>query len=193
VVFHASGGYSDSLSLDQAMDERTWIAVGMNDHVLPRAHGFPARVLSVGTYGMKNPKWLTGIEVVDRPYQGYWEQRGWSKQAVVKTEARIDVPQGGDRVVGSLAVAGIAFAGDRGISRVGVSTDGGRTWADAELKPALSDVTWRLWRIPWTPENRGTVEIAVRAYDGAGRVQTKANAAPHPDGASGYDAITVSH
>ena len=61
------GGYSDSLSMAQAMDERTLLAVGMNGRVLPRAHGFPVRVLAVGTYGMKNPKWVTGIEVVDAP------------------------------------------------------------------------------------------------------------------------------
>jgi hypothetical protein len=134
-----------------------------------------------------------GIEVVDRPYRGYWEQRGWSKQAVVKTESRIDTPQVGQRVGDSATIAGIAFAGDRGISRVEVSTDGGRTWTEAELKPALGDLTWRLWRSPWTPQATGSIGIVVRAYDGDGGVQSKAYAAPHPDGASGYDAITVSH
>src|SRR5205823_6266988 len=150
-----------------------------------------ARVLSVGTYGMKNPKWLTGIEVVDRPYRGYWEQRGWSKQAVVKTESRIDTPQSGQRVGDSVIIAGLAFAGDRGISRVEVSTDGGRTWMEAELKPALDGLTWRLWRLRWTPPGGGSTGIVVRAYDGSGRPQSRVYAAPHPDGASGYDAITV--
>src|SRR5439155_1959161 len=114
VVFRSVSGYADSLSIDQAMDASTLIAIGMNGHVLPRAHGFPARLLSVGTYGMKNPKWLAGIEVVDRPYEGYWEQRGWSKRAIVKTGSRIDIPAGGAHVSGTVAVAGIAFAGKRG-------------------------------------------------------------------------------
>src|SRR5438034_257330 len=92
VAFGSAGGYSDSMSVAKAMDQTTLIAFGMNDFVLPRAHGFPARVLGVGTYGMKNPKWLTNIEVVDRPYQGFWEQRGWSKPALVKTTSRIDTP-----------------------------------------------------------------------------------------------------
>ncbi len=191
VVFRASGGYSDSLSIEQATDPSTLIAIGMNDHVLPRAHGFPARVLSVGTYGMKNPKWLTGIEVIDRSYHGYWEQRGWSKRAIVKTGSRIDTPTGGALVGGTVAVAGIAFAGSRGVARVEVSTDGGRSWKQAQLKQPLSDVAWRLWLYRWEARGRGQAGILVRAYDGRGIVQTKRFASPHPDGASGYDAITV--
>src|SRR5207302_7163972 len=109
VVFRAAGGYSDSLSIDQAMDHSTLIAIGMNGHVLPRAHGFPARLLSVGTYGMKNPKWLESIEVVDRPYQGFWERRGWSKTAVVNTMSRIDTPKSGAQIGGPIEVGGIAF------------------------------------------------------------------------------------
>ena len=88
VVFWCVGAYLESLSIEQAMDETTLVAIGLNGHVLPRAHGFPARILSVGTYGMKNPKWLESIEVVDRPYQGFWERRGWSKTAVVKWAIR---------------------------------------------------------------------------------------------------------
>jgi DMSO/TMAO reductase YedYZ molybdopterin-dependent catalytic subunit len=190
VVFRA-GGYSDSLSIDQAMDESTLIVVGMNGHVLPREHGFPARVLSVGTYGMKNPKWLTSIEVVDRPYQGYWEQRGWSKAAVVKTGARIDVPRAGARVDGPVTIAGVAFAGDRGISAVEVSTNGGRAWRRAELQTALSPYTWRLWRSRWTFEDPGGAGLLVRAYDGRGVPQISRHADPHPSGASGYHAVSV--
>src|SRR2546421_10744805 len=106
--------------------------------VLRRGTGFPVRVLWVGTYGMKNPKWLVGMEVVDRPYSGYWEQRGWSKPAVVKTMARFDVPRSGSQVGGTVTFAGVAFAGDRGISRVEGSTDGGRTWSQAGLETARS-------------------------------------------------------
>ena len=191
VVFRAAGGYTESLPLDQAMDESTLLAIGMNDHVLPRAHGFPVRVLSVGTYGMKNPKWLTGMEVVDLPYQGYWEQRGWSKPAVVKTMSRIDVPRPGSWVTAPTPVAGIAFGGDRGISRVEVSTDGGKTWTAAELETALSPLTWRRWLLRWDGFGGGHTGILVRAYDGRGILQSARYAAPHPNGASGYHAITV--
>jgi DMSO/TMAO reductase YedYZ molybdopterin-dependent catalytic subunit len=190
VVFRASGGYSDSLPFDHAMDESTLVAFGMNDHVLPREHGFPARLLSIGTYGYKNPKWLTGIEVVDRPYTGFWQRRGWAKEGHVKTMSRIDVPRRG-RVGDPVTIAGIAFAADRGISRVEVSSDGGQTWSEARLKTAVSPSCWRLWLYEWEPSD-GDHELVVRAYDGSGAAQISRPASPFPSGSSGYDAVEVS-
>jgi DMSO/TMAO reductase YedYZ molybdopterin-dependent catalytic subunit len=190
VVFRSADGYSDSLPIEKAMDETTLIAIGMDGNALPRAHGFPARVLSLGTYGMKNPKWLTSIEVVSKPYDGFWEQRGWSKAAVVSTASWTDVPQ--SATVGrSATIAGLAFAGDRGISRVEISTDGGATWKDAALKSALSPYTWRLWRFPWTPTRPGDIQVMVRAWDGDGKAQVTAEAPPHPSGSRGIDSVSV--
>ena len=192
VAFGSAGGYSDSMSVAKALDETTLIAFGMNGFVLPRAHGFPARVLGVGTYGMKNPKWLTSVEVLDRPYRGFWEQRGWSKPALVKTTSRIDTPEEGARLSADVVpIGGVAFAGDEGISRVEVSTDGRRTWNQALLKTALSPYTWRLWLYRWVPPGPGQYSIFVRAYDGTGSVQTRVEAPPFPTGASGIDGITV--
>lgn len=190
VVFTATSGYADSLSVEQAMDDSTWIAVGMNDRVLPRAHGFPARLLSVGTYGMKNPKWLVDIEVVEGAFEGYWQRRGWTKDATVKTGSRIDTVTPRDPGTGLVTAAGVAFAGDRGISRVEVSTDGGSTWAAATLKRPLSGVSWRLWSHAWQPVD-GRATVVVRAFDGRGEPQTADRADPHPSGASGYHALTV--
>jgi len=192
VVFKASGGYSDSLPIEHAMDETTLIAIGMNDHVLPRAHGFPARLLSLGTYGFKNPKWLTGIEVVDKPYRGFWETRGWDKPGAVKTMSRFDIPRNKAAVTAPVTIGGIAFAGDSGISKVEVSTDGGASWQPAQLKTALSPYTWRLRIFRWEPAPGDDETILVRAYDGTGRAQTAEEADPFPSGASGYDSISVS-
>lgn len=191
VVFRCAGGYSESLSIEQAMDEQTLLAIGMNDRVLPRAHGFPVRVLSVGNYGMKNPKWVTSIEVVDRPYSGYWVQRGWSKSAIVRTGSRIDTPLDGSEARGVTTVAGIAFGGDRGIPKVEVSTDGGGTWTPAQLETALSPVTWRRWLYRWPVSGAGRADVLARATDGTGAVQVKAVTPPHPSGATGYDGVTV--
>lgn len=193
VIFRAVGGYSDSLPVEQAMEESTLVAIGMNGRVLPRAHGFPARLLSSGTFGMKNPKWLVGIEAVDRPYQGFWEQRGWSKPAIVRTMSRIDTPPSGVSVGSRIAVAGIAFAGNRGISRVEVSTDGGRSWREATLEPELSSLTWRRWRFTYVPTRRGQTTLLARAVDGRGTAQPAAPAQPFPLGSSGYDAIVATH
>src|SRR5262249_21619072 len=146
VVFVTVSGYADSISVGEAMDPSTLVIVGLNGRPLPVEHGYPARVLAVGTYGMKNPKWLTQIQVVSPPYPGFWEHRGWSKEATVRTNSRIDVPTAGTRTSEIKTVAGIAFAGDRGISKVEVSFDSGASWHAAALKTALSPYTWRLWR-----------------------------------------------
>ncbi len=190
VVSRSVDGFADSVPIDDALAPPTLVAFGMNGTQLPRAHGFPARILVPGYFGMKQPKWLGSIEVVARPFLGYWEQRGWIKEAVVKTMSRIDTPQDGE-VNGAVTVAGIAFAGDRGISRVEVSTDGGRTFADAELKTPLSELTWRQWRFRFTPAPGGRAAILVRATDGRGRTQTSAVTPPEYSGATGLDGVEV--
>jgi hypothetical protein len=163
----------------------------MNGMQLPRGHGFPARILVPGYYGMKQPKWLGSIEVVDRPYRGYWEQRGWIKEAVVRTMSRIDTPRRGAEVAGAVTVAGIAFAGDRGISRVEVSVDDGATFADARLKTPLSELTWRQWRFRFVPAGSGQTTLLVRATDGRGATQTSEVTPPEYSGATGWDGVEV--
>lgn len=190
VVSTSVDGFADSIPLGVAMRETSIVAVGLDGSPLPTAHGFPARLLIPGRYGMKQPKWLGSIELVDRPFEGYWEQRGWSRAAIVKTMSRIDaaVADGPERMV-----AGVAFAGDRGISRVEVSTDGGRSWTDAEIEPALSPLSWRRWRHRFTPVTAvdGSTLVIVRGTDGEGEVQTQTVTSPHPDGSSGYDRASV--
>ena len=88
----------------------------MNGEPLPREHGYPARLLVPGRYGMKNPKWLTAIRALSEDYLGWYEQRNWNRDGIVKTMARIDVPADGTPLrPGSQRVAGIAYAGDRGV------------------------------------------------------------------------------
>jgi DMSO/TMAO reductase YedYZ molybdopterin-dependent catalytic subunit len=184
VVSRSVGGYSDSIPIDDAMRADTLIAIGMNGQTLPRAHGFPARLLVPGYYGMKQPKWLVAIEVVDHPYRGYWETRGWVKAAIVRTMSRIDTVE---QAAGEWVVAGVAFAGDRGISKVEVSLDGGTTWQEADLETALSNETWRRWRLPF--DRSTATAVLVRARDGDGVVQTSTPANPYPSGADGYQEV----
>jgi hypothetical protein len=142
---------------------------------------------------MKNVKWLREIEVVDSDYNGYWQNRGWSDEAVIKTESRIDVA-GTDfeaKMGSPTWIAGIAWAGDRGISKVEVSTDGGSSWAPAMVREPISALSWRQWAYRWTPDGAGKRKILCRATDGTGEVQTTEVAPPHPDGASGLHEVTV--
>src|SRR3984885_7333013 len=185
VLLRAADGYTDSIPLERAMADGTILAYRMNGALLEMTHGFPLRLIVPGIYGMKNVKWITGVELVNHDYKGYWQARGWDNRAEYKTMSRIDTPA---KSIGEkTTVAGVAFAGDRGISKVEVSTDGGKTWEAADLKSPLSSYTWVLWHKDWMPESNGPKVLVVRATDGRGATQTPEHAPPIPDGASGYD------
>ena len=189
LVLHASDDYTDSIPIYRAVDDGTLLVIEMNGEPLKPEHGFPVRLLVPGIYGMKNVKWITRIEAVDRDVKGYWQRRGWDDRAEYKTMSRIDAPDGD--VKGEASIAGIAFGGDRGVSKVEVSTDGGSTWEDAEIKPALSPITWALWHKRWSPSRKDRYRLLVRATDGSGQTQTSQYAPPAPSGSSGYHGVTV--
>jgi DMSO/TMAO reductase YedYZ molybdopterin-dependent catalytic subunit len=185
IVLRASDDYSDSIPLDRAMGEGTILVYDMNGQPLSPIHGYPLRVIVPGIYGMKNVKWITRIEAVDYDLKGYWQRRGWDDRAEYKTMSRIDVPTGDVKT--DTEIAGVAFAGDRGIGKVEISVDGGSSWDAAEIKPALSPFTWVLWHKLWKPDRKGRYSLVVRATDGRGNTQTSQPAPPAPDGSSGYD------
>jgi DMSO/TMAO reductase YedYZ molybdopterin-dependent catalytic subunit len=192
-AFRATDGYAESLPLSVIHDEPTiLVAYELDGSALPSAHGYPARVLVPGRYGMKGPKWLTSIDIVDHESGGYWEQQGWDHNAVVRTTARFDVPRDSDIVhLGSVALSGVAFAGKRGVSKVEYSADGGGTWSEAMMTPPLSELTWTLWSATWSPVKEGSYHLVVRATDGTGAVQSSGIAPSYPSGASGYHSIRV--
>ena len=168
------------------------IAIGMNGETLPLAHGFPARIIVPGIYGYVSAvKWLTRIELTRFDIKhGYWISRGWSERAPVKTASRIDTPFSGDQLpVGTRAIAGVAWAMIRGISKVEVKI-GDLPWREATLGPEIAKTTWRQWWIDWSPK-KGNYTITVRATDGDGILQPQAYVAVDPNGAEGWHAINV--
>jgi DMSO/TMAO reductase YedYZ molybdopterin-dependent catalytic subunit len=191
LIFRAADDYSDRLHLSQAMDPLSLIVYEINGAPLPQPHGYPARLLVPGLYGMKNGKWLTSLEVNQGDYTGYWEQQGWTREANIKMSSRIDLPSDGAVLTSKPTwIAGVAFAANHGISSVEVTTDSGETWQPATLRRPLGALTWVLWQYHWTP-TPGSHILAVRAIDAAGNMQTPVQAPPLPDGSSGYDAIQV--
>jgi len=195
VVFHSVDGYSVGVPLARALDPSSLLAYEMNGVTLPQRHGYPLRAVIPGLYGMMSAKWVRQVELSDSVYLGFWQTRGWSNDATVQTVAFIRVPADGATVSlsqngGSIVLGGVAFAGDRGISKVEVSVDGGSTWQDATLKPPASDLTWVLWAFEWNPKPRSYV-IYARATDGQGALQTSAQADTFPSGATGYVMSTV--
>ena len=190
VVFYSVDGYSVGIPIEKAKMADSLLAYSMNGQDLPVKHGYPLRGVIPGLYGMMSAKWVNRVSVVGSSYDGYWQTRGWTSNATIYTEAFIVLPAASSVSVsgsgGSIIVAGYAFAGDRGISRVEVSFDNGETWHDAELKPPLSDLTWALWAYEWSPPAAGEYQIIARATDGTGQVQTSSVEGTFPYGATGY-------
>lgn len=194
IRFNSADGYTESLPLETAQDERTIVAYLMNGEPLPKGHGFPARLLGSGRYGMKYPKWLTAVLPVAQPYSGFWEQRGWSKDAFVLATSAIYWPNAEVTVPAGRPfpfMNGRAFAGSRGISKVEVSFDGGRAWSDARLRRVLPADNWMPWTYVWTPPAPGTYGLVVRATDGEGAPQDAAERDSFPNGATGYHRVRI--
>jgi DMSO/TMAO reductase YedYZ molybdopterin-dependent catalytic subunit len=201
IVFRCSDGYDVGIPLDRGLMDGTILAYEMNGVPLPAEHGFPVRAIVPGLYGMMNAKWITDIELVDTVYEGFWQRRGWANNAKYQTHSKIVFP--GDALrnrfeelstnsvtVGIKSpIAGVAFAGDRGISKVEVSTDGGNSWQNASIKDPLSGNSWVLWALDWIPQNKGKYNIVVRATDKVGNMQTAEIRDPYPNGATGYHSV----
>lgn len=201
VILHCADGYHESLPLDVAVADDTWLAyeMGSPGTPLPAEHGFPLRLLVAGRYGMKQPKYVSELVVADRDEPGWWVRGGWKTDAAVRTYCRIDLPAAdgiSDAVLAGhpFTAFGVASAGDRGISKVEVSLDGGGTWRPAEIEPLggpIGSLTWVRWRLPVRFDVPGDVLFLARASDGRGTLQDSAIDDPFPRGASGYPRVPM--
>lgn len=190
LALYASDGYTESIALGKALEPTTMLVYLMNDEPLPEKHGYPARLIVPGKYGIKNVKWLTRIELVAGDFKGYWQQRDWTDEATIQTMSRFDVPA--SRAIlarESVELGGIAFAGDRGIQQVEISDDGGATWRAVDSLQHVAPLSWSIWRSTWNPPDSGAYSFTVRATDGTGEIQTEARRDPIPDGATGHHSI----
>ena len=193
VVGRSVDGWEAGFRTEVALDGReALVAFGMNGEELPVKHGYPVRLVVPGLYGyVSATKWLTEIELTERAYDVYWVKRGWAKGGQIKTQSRIDTVKDGDTVSeGTVRIGGIAWAPTRGIERVEVSTDNGKTWNDATLAAQLDIDAWRQWIYDWNT-HPGEYILKVRATDGEGKTQTEKETAPIPSGATGYHTVKV--
>jgi len=181
-------GFYETLDLDLvASDERIMLCYAWDGHPLSIDHGYPLRIWYPDRYGMKQPKWITGIEVIDDYREGYWVERGWDEIAQVKTTSVIDtvavdaiIEDGDQRLV---PIGGIAYSGARSISKVEVRVDGG-PWEAAQLRSPFSETTWVIWRYEW-PFEAGEHTFEVRCAAGDGTPQTEESGKSRPSGATG--------
>ena len=190
VMLRSVDGYYEEFPVEAL---RTgFLAYGKDGEVLPRNHGYPVRALIPGHWGEINVKWLSEIEILDRPAKGFWEKKGWKGTGPANTVAKLHATERHDD--GRITVAGHANAGTRGIRKVEVSTDGGSSWNEARLsavlEPNLGGDVWRQWAYTYRPP-KGKHEVVVHAIDGTGTVQPKKNSGPYPRGASGWVSKTI--
>ena len=187
-------GFYETVDMDLiASDERVMLCYEWDGNYIPIDHGFPLRIWIPDLYGMKQPKWITGINVMKDLKQGYWVERGWDEVARVEAVSVIDTvavdaayENNGRQLV---PVGGIAFAGARGVSGVQVSVDDG-PWQDASLRSPLSNTTWVIWRFDW-PFSAGDHSFEVRCAERDGTPQIETNRGNHPSGATGLHKRTI--
>jgi len=176
VRLHGVDNYTDTILLEKAMEPTTLLAYEMNGVPLPDRHGYPLRVIAPGYFGEKHVKWLTRIELTTADAKGFYEAQGWGPDFITPTRSRIDVPD--NESTFSLAqlnvpieVKGMAYGGDRGISRVEFSFDDGKTWNESKIYYPGTKLSWALWSYDWQPNQAGDYDLVARATDGTGKVQ----------------------
>jgi DMSO/TMAO reductase YedYZ molybdopterin-dependent catalytic subunit len=187
-------GMTISTPLALATDGRdAMLAVGMNGVVLPREHGFPARLVIPGLYGfISATKWVTRLTLTTYAEKSaYWTDRDWATDAPIKISSRIDTPRALAKLdAGENVIGGVAWAQQNGgVAKVQVRIDGG-AWQDATLGPSAGNDYWRQWFFRWDAEP-GRHTVASRVIDGDGHTQTPARANPFPEGSSGIQELIV--
>jgi DMSO/TMAO reductase YedYZ molybdopterin-dependent catalytic subunit len=180
--------YERSLPVAGLLDGDALLAYEVNSVPLPPQHGFPLRLVVPGWYGMTSVKWLSRVTVLDEPFGGYQMRHSYrvrheedepGEPITAIAPRSLMIPPGipeflsRSRVVeaGPCEIRGRAWSGGAEIAGVDVSTDGGRTWAAAELgDTALGRWAWRSWQFAWDAEP-GEHELCCRARDAAGSEQ----------------------
>ena len=187
-------GMTISTPLSVALDGRdAMIAIGMNGTSLPRANGFPARMVVPGLYGFVSAcKWITKMTLTTYDAdQAYWTEREWAIDAPIKLSSRIDTPKPlSDTDAGTVVIGGIAWAQHVGIEKVEVRIDGSG-WQEAQLGPQVTDDYWRQWYFEWEGAESGQHFLACRATNKDGEVQSDVRKTPFPEGSSGLQEIAV--
>ena len=189
MIIHSGDGFYETVDLDLIRsDERIMFAYAWDGRPIPFDHGFPLRIWLPDRYGMKQPKWITDIEIVDEYVEGYWVERGWDEVARVRATSVIDTVAVGSIVEKDgqkfIPIGGIAYAGIRGISKVEVQVYNRDEWYEAELRSPLSEASWVIWRFDW-PFEEGNHDFEVRCVEADGAPQIEEFNSPRPSGATG--------
>lgn len=143
----AFDGWFTGIPIELGLRDEALLVYEMNGEPLPREHGAPLRCIWPGRYGMKQPKWIQTITVIPDHFSGYWEKQGWTNDAFVLPNSRIDAPKDLATIdTPTFEMSGVAYSGEEGIERVDVSWDEFKEWKPAELTRGPSPYVWTIWK-----------------------------------------------
>jgi DMSO/TMAO reductase YedYZ molybdopterin-dependent catalytic subunit len=180
VKYHAEDDYYASHTLDQLQNNNVLGALYMNGVEIPPVQGFPLRILNPGYYGIKQPAWVIGIEVIDRPLEDYWEDRGWDTSPPIAIDSKIFFPHTAASINESdtLQVGGCAYGGTR-VAFVEYTINGGATWSNATIVQQIdADNVWVFWQIDLSFNDTGDYTLYTRATDINGNKQPRTDSSP---------------
>ncbi len=192
VKYRAADGYYASHTLDQLESNGVLGALYMNGVEIPPLQGFPLRILNPGYFGVKQPAWVTEIEVIDRPLEDYWEDRGWDTSPPMEIDSKIFFPEGTTSVNVNqmLRIGGAAFGGTR-VKLVEYTIDEGETWNNATIVQQIdADNVWVFWGINVSFSSIGQITLQIRATDINDNQQTKTDIS-HADGTSVWPQLII--
>ena len=170
-----------SIPLDKALRD-VFIALYQNGEPIRPEQGYPMRLFVPGWEGNVSVKWLTQIKLADGPANFRDETSKYTDLLPDGTALQFTFPMGVKSIIcspsgqmslqrhGLHEVTGLAWSGSAAISRVEISADGGRSWADAHLESTGQDLALTRFRIPWLWEG-GPAVLQSRATDANGQVQ----------------------
>ena len=192
VRYLAADGYYASHTLDQLENNSVLGALYMNGVEIPPIQGFPLRILNPGYYGIKQPAWVTQIEVIDRPLEDYWEDRGWDTSPPIEIDSHIFFPQDSATtgINENLRIGGCAFGGTR-VKLVEYTIDDGSTWNNATIIQQLdADNVWVFWEINFSFSDASYITLQIRATDINDNQQTRTDSSA-ADGTSTWPQLTI--
>lgn len=170
-----------TIDIDRALDD-AMVAYGMNGEMLRPENGYPLRLVVPGVQGVSWVKWLRRLEVGDQPYATKDEAShyvdlmpdGMHRQYTSIHEAKsvITSPSGGQVLMnkGFYNITGLAWTGRGHITKVDVSTDGGRNWRTARLEQPVLPKALTRFNIDWSWDGSPAI-LQSRAVDNTGYVQ----------------------
>lgn len=175
VKYTCADGYYTTHGIEEVRENGVLGALFMNQEPIPLKYGFPLRFINPGFYGVKNPGWVTAIEVLVDEIPDYWTTNGWKTTTPIGVDTKIFFPLGETKVsVGdTVKIGGAAYGGKR-INKVEYSADGGSTWTSAQIKrTADEDYVWVFWDAQFIPREQGLLNLEFRTTNSQGDVQPR--------------------